>query len=439
LKARQFVIDNPRCALFLDMGLGKTATVLSAILHLLTETTELQSILIVGPKRVVEQTWPDELEKWEQFAPLQYSVIAGTPAQRQAAIKRSAHIYLVSRDNLAWLMLQPHPQYDMLVLDELSSFKNSQSKRFKALKFKAKAFRRVVGLTGTPAPNGLMDLWSQIYLLDGGKRLGPNISTYRATYFNSFSYGAFPEYTPRPEAQRIITESISDICISMTAKDYLDLPDLIPIEHKIHPTTIVEGLYSRLKKDLVLSIQDSTITAVNAAVLAGKLLQFCGGTVYAEDKTPTQIHELKLDALEEIIEAQLGASTLVYYAYQTERDAILQRFGKKVTEVRSEGSIEKWNNHDVPILLAHPASAGHGLNLQHGGNTIVWYNLTYDLELYLQANKRLHRMGQTKPVTIHHLTLNNCIDSQILNTVLKQKGRLQDALTEALTFDKKCA
>lgn len=438
-KAKQFILDNKKCALFLDMGLGKTAIVLSALKHIYSSVLDTSRTLIVGPKRVIEHTWPNELAKWTDFRHFNYSLIIGNIAQRLAAAEKDAHLYLISRDNLEWLTLKTSFNYDMLVIDELSSFKNPQSKRFKSIKFKSHRFKRVVGMTGTPAPNGLLDLWSQVFLLDQGERLGKTITQYRQHYFYAYSYGGFPTYEPKTTAQQQITDKLSDITISMTAKDYLDLPDMIYQEHKLPMEPLVSSQYNRLRKDLMLTIpENEPITAVNAAVLCGKLLQFCGGNIYTvtdnpanADRAVAPVHTMKLDYLDQLIEEANGQPVLVYYAYKHEFKAIKKKYSDAV-DIKSEGAIDAWNRGQIRILLAHPASAGHGLNLQQGGHIIIWYNLIYDLELYQQANKRLHRMGQPHPVMVHHITIESAIDSQILNTTLQKKGKLQDAVIASL-------
>jgi SNF2 family DNA or RNA helicase len=411
------------------MGLGKTAVTLKAIQHLLTETAAYSSCLIVGPKRVIEQTWPDELRKWDDFSALTFSVITGTQAQRLKAAKTLSHIHLISRDNLAWLIESGLFDYDLVILDELSSFKNPSSIRFKRLKSKLHATKKVIGLTGTPVANGMEGLWSQIYCLDSGARLFRTITPFRENFFTKDTWSTFPSFKLRPGAYNAILAQISDICLSMKQEDYLSLPDMIPIEHALPVPAPLRTQYDQFKRDQVLQLTDTpeTLTAMTAGALANKLLQFCGGRVYNEDHVPVTLHQMKLDALQDLIEQANGQPVLIYYSFLHERDAILKLYptAKLITD---PGVIDDWNKGQIPILLAHPASAGHGLNLQEGGHIIIWYNLTYDLELYQQANKRLHRMGQQHPVLIHHITCKGLLDSTILNHVLKEKSSLQSAL-----------
>jgi hypothetical protein len=433
-KAYDYVLSKPSCGLFLDMGLGKTAVVLSAIANLLADDPSTGRILIVGPKRVIEQTWPDELAKWSDFQHIKYSVIAGSAKQRkEAAIRKDVHLHLVSRDNLAWLIKEGLFHFGTVVIDELSSFKNPTSQRFKALKAVLPRVSRVIGMTGTPAPKGLQDLWSQVYLLDSGFRLGKTISAYRQKYFDMSLWGSFPEYKPKTGAQDQIMESIKDICMSMTQEDYLRLPDLVPVQHVLKVPSDLQKTYKDFKEEMVLTLQKEGeyITASNAGVLAGKLLQFCGGNIYGEEREVYNMHTVKIDALEQLYEEANGNPLLVYYAYVHEKNQIMSRFPEAI-DIKSPGAIDKWNAGEVPMMVAHPASAGHGLNLQHGGNTVVWYNMTYDLELYQQACKRLHRMGQTKPVILHHLLMEGGIDYYVLNEVLTRKASLAATIAKEL-------
>jgi SNF2 family DNA or RNA helicase len=415
------------------MGLGKTAVVLSALTHIIGDEPRTPSILIVAPKRVAEDTWPGELRKWDNFCSLSYSLIAGTASRRGLAARTPADLHIVSRDNLDWLLTTIELQYDVIVIDELSSFKNPSSKRFKALKkyLTLNPSTRVIGMTGTPVPNGLIDLWSQIYLLDRGQRLGKTMTAYKDNYFSMSLYGGFPQYDLRPGAERTITDKVSDICMSMSQKDYLELPPVNALQRLITPPEAISILYKELRREMALSIENEPITAVNAAALANKLLQFNGGSIYNEEGEDVHIHDLKLDALEDLIEEANGEPVLVYYTFKSEARRIKERF-KYAVDIKDKGAIEKWNTGRLRLLMGHPASAGHGLNLQAGGRIMVWFNMTYDLELYQQANKRLHRMGQSKPVMIYHILTADGIDSHIYNNVLSGKAKLSDTVVNML-------
>ena len=431
------VMDNEDSGLFLDMGLGKTVTTLTAIDNLIL-LGEVNKVLVIAPKRVAEDTWSTEVDKWEHLKDLRISKIIGTSNQRLKAIKADADIYVIGRDNIAWLVDSCFNNWiwDMCVIDELSSFKSSKSVRFRQLKKVRPYFKRIVGLTGTPAPNSLIDLWPQMYLLDGGKRLGKTITGYKQQYFSPGQSNGYVVYNwnLKEGAEDAIQNKISDICISMMAKDYLDLPERIDNKIKISLSEGAKKKYKQFEKDLVMELGDEDITATNAAVLTGKLLQMANGAIYTENRTVIDIHQEKLKALLEIIEAANGKPVLIFYNFQHDLSRILDYLEiNKLKGKVLEGSedIAKWNKGEIPILLTHPASAGHGLNLQYGGNTIVWFGLTWSLELYQQANARLHRQGQKDMVIIHHLIAKGTVDEDVMKA-LESKEVNQNMLLEAV-------
>lgn len=429
LKSVDHIIDNPRSALFLDMGLGKTVSTLTAIKFLMYEELEVSKTLIIAPKRVAENVWTSEINKWRHISKLKISRIIGTEKQRLAALKDKADIYTISRDNIAWLCAQfggTYLPYDMVVIDELSSFKNHQSMRFKALKKAIPSVDRVVGLTGTPAPNGLIDLWSQIYLLDGGERLGHNITRFREAYFSK-SYSGWG-YDVTPYGESTIPEKIKDIVISMKKEDYLDMKEPIINDIEIHFTSQIKQKYKQFEEEMVLELFSSVdeITATNAAALRSKLLQFSNGAVYDANRVVHHIHDIKLDALEEVIEEANGKPVLIAWSFQHDRDRILKKF-KQSRSLKTEQDIADWNAGKIPIMLMHPASGGHGLNLQSGGNIIVWYGLNDSLELYEQFNARLHRQGQDQVVVINRLLIHGTEDYTV-SANLDRKAKGQDGL-----------
>lgn len=431
------VMDNEDSGLFLDMGLGKTVTTLTAIDNLIF-LGEANKVLVIAPKRVAEDTWGTEIDKWEHLKDLRISKIIGTPAQRKKAVETDADIYVLGRDNVDWIVKQYQFDFkwDMCVIDELSSFKSSKSQRFRQLKKVRPYFKRIVGLTGTPAPNSLIDLWPQLYLLDGGTRLGKTITGFKQQYFSPGLSNGYVVYNwnLKEGSEDAIQNKISDICISMMAKDYLDLPERI--DNKIE-ITLPEGAkkkYKQFEKDLVMELGEEDITATNAAVLTGKLLQMANGAIYTETRAVVDIHDEKLKALLEIIEAANGKPVLIFYNFQHDLSRIMDYLkNNKLKGKVLEGSedISKWNKGEIPILLTHPASAGHGLNLQYGGNTIVWFGLTWSLELYQQANARLHRQGQKDIVIIHHLISKGTVDEDVIKA-LESKEVNQNMLLEAV-------
>lgn len=431
------VIDNSASGLFLDMGMGKTVSTLTAIDDLIL-LGEVNKVLVIAPLRVAEDTWSTEVDKWDHLKHLRISKILGTKKQREEAIDTDADIYVTNRENVDWLVAECFNSWiwDMVVIDELSSFKSSKAKRFRALKKVRPYFKRIVGLTGTPAPNSLIDLWPQIYLLDGGQRLGKTITGYKERYFKPGRRNGYVVYNweLKEGSEEAIQNKISDICISMSAKDYLDIPERVDNRVEITLPIKVMDTYKQLEKDLVLEIGEEDITAANAAVLTNKLLQLANGAIYSEDKEVVRIHDEKLDRLEEIIDIANGKPVLVFYNFKHDYDRISKMLTKnkiKHQTLNTSDDIKKWNNGEIQVALLHPASAGHGLNLQYGGNIIVWFGLTWSLELYQQANARLHRQGQKETVIIHHLIAKGTVDEDVMNA-LANKEVNQNMLLEAV-------
>lgn len=435
----QHILDHDHCALFKEMGLGKTVTTLTAIEFLIYQELEIRNALVIAPKRVAENVWDDEINKWEHLNKLTVSKIIGTPKQRKAALMAKADVYLIGRDNVAWLCSQfggSMLPFDMLVIDELSSFKNPKSVRFKALRKVQPSFQRVVGLTGTPAPNGLIDLWSQIYLLDRGDRLGKFISNYREKYFDiGASKGhVVYKYLLKKGGEAEIHRRISDICLSMKAEDYLKLPDKIENEIKIQFPEKLQKKYDDFEREMVLDLfgqEGSEINAVNAAALSGKLLQFANGAIYDEAKNWHVVHDLKIEALKEIVEDS-ESPVLIGWTFRHDMYRMMEALKKyKPRELKTSEDISDWNEGNIKVLMMHPASGGHGLNLQAGGSTIVWFGQTWSLELYQQFNARLFRQGQTKPVVINKLIAHNTIDQDVVKAQ-RTKSQKQDALMAAV-------
>ncbi|NFA43987.1 DEAD/DEAH box helicase [Clostridium botulinum] len=431
------IIAHQASGLFLDMGMGKTVSSLTAIDNLLF-LGDTGKVLVIAPKRVAEDTWSTEIEKWDHLKNLRISTVLGTPKQRIEAVEKDADIYVTNRENVVWLVDNYFKswKWDTCIIDELSSFKSSKAKRFRALKKVRPYFKRIIGLTGTPAPNSLIDLWPQVYLLDGGERLGKTITGYRERYFTPGDRNQFVvfNYNLKDGAEEAIHNKISDICVSMKAKDYLDLPERIDNKIYIDLPKKVKDQYRELEKDLIIQLDNEDITATNSAVLTGKLLQMCNGAVYSEGKEIVEVHDEKLNALMDIIEAANGKPVLIFYSFK--HDLIrIQEFLKKNKlkgqELDGPEDIKKWNNGEIPILLLHPASAGHGLNLQYGGNIVVWFGLTWSLELYQQANARLHRQGQKETVIIHHIIAKNTVDEDVIKA-LTNKEVNQNILLEAV-------
>lgn len=409
-----------------------TLTAVKALL----EDFAVSKVLVVAPLRVAATVWAEEALKWDHLQDLRIVKVLGDARTREAALREDAEIYVINRENIPWLVDHQAKTkvwpFDMLVLDELSSFKSSKAERFKALRRVLPAVRRVVGLTGTPAPNGLLDLWSQIYLLDKGERLGRTITSYRDRWFIPGHRNGMVVYNwvPIRGASAEIYSRIGDICMSMTAEDYLQMPDRVDITIPVKLSEKARRAYDTLEKDLVLPMRGETITAQNAAVLAGKLLQIANGAVYTEDHKWQLVHDTKLDALEDLIEAANGEPVLVYYAYQHDEERICRRFPQAV-RLKGYDEVQRWNAGEIPLLIAHPASAGHGLNLQRGGHILVWFGLTWSLEQYQQANARLYRQGQDKPVKIYHLVAQDTVDEGVAK-ILTGKAERQDALIDAV-------
>lgn len=433
------MVNDDKLGLMLDMGLGKTIITLTAIADLKFNRFAVDKVLIIAPKKVAEATWTDEIAKWDHLSLLKAELVLGSTQKRVRALSKKADIYVINRENVQWLVdyYQNSWPFDMVVLDEWSSFKNHQSKRFKSLKIIRKKIKRIVGLTGTPAPNGLIDLWAQIYLLDEGERLGNTIGKYRERYFTPGQRNATVifNYDAKEGSNEAIQNKISDICISMKADDYLELPDIIYEEIPVALDSKAQKSYDELEREMILALDTGEeISVANAAALSNKLLQLANGALYNEKRDVTEIHDCKLERFLELIEQLNGKPALVFYNFQHDRDRIIKALEKSKLRLRvlktPQDQID-WNNKEIDILLAHPASAAYGLNLQAGGNHVVWFGLNWSLELYQQANKRLHRQGQTEKVIIHHLVCKNTRDEDVMEA-LQNKGDVQDALVESL-------
>lgn len=437
--AIQFIRENPVVALLLDMGLGKTAITLMAINSLMYDDFDVGKVLIVAPLRVAKNTWPSEIQKWDQLKGLTYSLVTGSATQRKKALEKDADIYIINRENVPWLVNTSGVEWkwDMLVLDELSSFKNHQTARHKALMKVRPKVRRVVGLTGTPSSNGLMDLFAEYKVLDMGERLGKFIGQYRLNYFkpDRFNGNIVYSYKLLPFAEEKIYEKISDITISMKAIDYLDMPELISNEYPVVLEEDELKQYQEMKKQLILSTPEHEVTAANAASLSNKLSQFSNGAVYTDDGDVITFHDKKLDALEDVIESANGKPMLVAYYYKHDYDRItarLEALGVNYSKIDTDESISKWNKGEIAVGLLHPQSCGHGINLQEGGNTLIWFGITWSLELYQQTIGRLYRQGQnSKTVTVIHLVTQGTIDERILKA-LSDKDTTQSALIDAV-------
>jgi len=429
--ATEFVLEHPYCGLILDMGLGKSVITLTALWDLILDSFDCGRVLVVAPKRVAEDTWPKELAKWDHLKGLTYSLVMGSEKERRLALSKRAFLYIINRENVSWLVENYRWDFDTLVIDELSSFKSAKAQRFRALKKVRPLIKRVIGLTGTPSPNTLIDLWPQIYLLDMGQRLGRFVTHYRERFFvpDKRNREMVYSYKPREGAEQKIYDLIGDICISMKAADHLQMPELISNRVEVKLNQHERRLYDTLRKDMVLQLKDGEIDAVNAAALSGKLLQMAGGAVYDSEGRTLRIHDRKLDVLEDLIEAANGKPLLVAYWYKHERDRIQQRF--QVREILTTKDIDDWNAGRIPVALMHPASVGHGINLQQGGSTLVWFGLTWSLELYQQTNARLWRQGQKNAVVIQHLVTTGTHDEDVMRA-LERKNMGQAALIEAV-------
>lgn len=435
------IIDNTHTGLFLDMGLGKTVATLTAISKLIY-CLEVGKVVIIAPKRVARDVWIDEIQKWEHLNHLKVSLVMGTEKQRLAALKENADIYTISRDNVSWLIglyggsMLP---FDMCVIDESSSFKNHKSLRFKALKKVQPCFDRVVLLTGTPSPKGLINLWSQLYLLDRGERLGRTISEYRRRYFTPGQTKGHIvyNYNVNRGADQLIKEAIKDVCVSMTAKDYLDLPEVIENDIELRLTPELQDRYKEFEKEKVLELlegleEGEAVSAVTGAALSNKLIQFANGVVYDEDKNAHLIHEIKLKLIEEIVEDAEGDPILIAWSRRSERDLLMERLKKyKPREFQTREDMLDWNEGKIKVMMMHPASGGHGSNLQYGGNRLIWYSLNWDLELYQQFNARLARQGQTKSVTLTRLLMAGTEEMRVARS-LASKGNTQADLMKSI-------
>ena len=434
--ATDFILTHPISAILIQMGLGKSVITLNAIYDLCLDSFYIRKVLVIAPLRVCSGVWPAEIQKWDHLKGLTYSLAVGTEEERRAALQQITDIHIINRENIQWLIEESGLpfDYDMIVIDELSSFKSHQAKRFKSLMKVRPLVQRIVGLTGTPSSNGLMDLWAEFRLLDMGKRLGRFITHYRDEFFQPDKRNGMQvfSYKPRPGAEEEIYRRIGDITISMKSTDYLQMPECLMNEARVTLSDNERKDYDTLRKELVLTLGDEEIDAVNAAALSGKLCQMANGAVYSEDKRSIHLHDRKLDMLEDLIEGANGKPVLVAYWYKHDLERIRKRF--KVREIKTTGDIDDWNAGAIPVGLIHPASAGHGLNLQAGGSTLIWFGLTWSLELYQQTNARLWRQGQTDTVVIHHIITQGTIDEQIMKA-LQSKDKTQAALIEAVKAD----
>lgn len=432
--AIDFILAHKEAGLLLDMGLGKTVITLTAIHKLMRENFEVGRVLIVAPLRVAQTVWDAEIEKWNHLKGLRVSKVLGPEKARLEALKAEADIYVINRENLAWMIekIGNAWPWDMVVLDELSSFKSRASERWKALRRVRGRFTRIVGLTGTPAPNGLLDLWPQMYLLDRGQALGKTLGGYRDMYFNPGRRNGHIvfDWRLKPGADEQIYKRLDGVCVSMQAKDYLRLPPRIDNVVKVTLDSKAKSLMDTMERDCVLELAGQEILAPSAAAVSNKLLQMAQGAVYDEDGGYTVIHSAKLDTLQDIVEAANGQSVLVYYSYKFDLERIKKAFPEAV-ELKGEAEVKAWNAGKIQLLVAHPASAGHGLNLQAGGSLLVWYGLPWSLELYAQANARLYRQGQQNGVVIHHLVADGTIDEDVM-AALSRKADSQQALMDAV-------
>lgn len=430
------VINDPRIGLLLDMGLGKTAITLTAVWELKYRRFCVAKALVIAPKKVAQSTWSGESAKWDHLRMLRTSLVMGTATQRIRALATPADVYVINRDNVKWLVeyYRNAWPFDMVIVDELSSFKDSSSKRWKALRSILPRINRLVGLTGTPAPNGLEDLWAQVYLLDQGERLGKTLGQYRERYFNHNPYRH--EFKAKDGADASVHEAIRDICISMSAKDYLQLPECLTVNVPVELDAQAAKAYRELERTMLLTVPEGEITATSAIALSNKLLQLCNGAVYDEDRQPLEVHTCKLDALAECVEGLNGQHALVFYSFRHDIPRILTALrgvkkGIRIRELKTPADEAAWNRGEVDILLTHPASSAYGLNLQDGGHHVIWYGLNWSLELYQQANARLYRQGQQHPVIIHRLVVQGGLDEDVIKAI-EDKRDTQDALLEAL-------
>lgn len=430
------IINNKKYGLFLDMGLGKTVSTLTAIEKLKYDYLEVDKVLVIAPKRVAEDTWAQEIAKWYHLSHLTISLVLGTSKQRTEALAKDADIYITNKENTKWICekFRKDWPFDMLVIDELSTFKSSSSQRFKILKKQMPLVNRFVGLTGTPAPNNLMDIWSQIYLIDGGERLGKSMTKFRQNFFyptHQLTEHVF-NWELKDGAKDEIYDKISDVTVSMESKDYLKMPERIDNVQEVKLSKKERAIYDQLKEDMVIEDETDTnkdIEALTSATLTQKLLQLSNGAVYTSDGTYKPIHDKKLERLDEIIEEAQGKPILLFYSFKHDKERILERYD--FAEELKGDYMERWNNGDIKLLIAHPASAGHGINLQYGGSIAVWFGLTWSLEQYEQANARLFRQGQTETTVIHHIMTENSVDQDVYKG-LQNKQLGQNALMQAV-------
>lgn len=433
--AENFILNNAAAGLLLDMGMGKTAISLTAADKLLFDYFAVRKVLVIAPLKPARETWPPEAKKWDHLRHLRFSLILGSKKERIAACSKEADIYIINREQVVWLVdyYKSAWPFDMVIIDELSSFKSSKAQRFRALKKVRKYITRIVGLTGTPSPNGLLDLWPEMYLLDEGKALGKTLTSYRETYFVPDKRNATTIFSWKPKdgAEDAIYERLDGLCISMKSSDYLKLPDRLMLRREFELSEKAAELYRTLERDTLLPFADGDIDAPTAAILTNKLLQVAGGAAYDENGNVKILHEDKLEALDQLIEEANGQPVLVFYAFRHELERILARYTEAV-DIKEKDAVTRWNQGEVPILLAHPASAGHGLNLQEGGHIAIWYSLPTSLELYQQVNKRLHRPGQKSTVLIHHILMKGTYDYRVLDNILAPKEVRQNACLEAL-------
>ena len=441
--AIRWILKNPRCGLFLDMGLGKTVSTLTAIQQLMDDC-EVSRTLVVAPKKVAETTWTTEAQKWDHLKSLKVAKVMGTEKQRKLALAEKADVYVIGRDSFVWLVgifggMLP---FDVLVIDELTSFKSSKSNRFKAMRMATPTAKRVIGLTGTPAPNGLIDLWAQMYCIDMGERLGRSVTKYRETYFETHKWNnIIVRCNVKKGYDEVIRKKIADICLSMQAKDYLQLPDLINHTIKVQLSSTTMPAYTKFEREKVLQFQDehqgetANVLAQSAAGLMNKLSQFANGAIYDDERNVHHVHDEKLDRLAEIIEAANGSSVLVFYQYKHDAARIAEKFNKayRVKVYTDEKQLIEWNAGQVDILLAHPASTAFGLNMQDGGHYIVWFGTGWNLELYQQANARLHRQGQQYPVQVYNLVCSGTVDERA-EAALENKKGVQQGLLDSLNY-----
>ena len=435
----EFLKTHPEAMLILEMGLGKSVITLTAILDLMFDSFDVGRVLVIAPLRVAESVWPQERAAWEQANFLHMSVITGSAKQREAALHTPADVYVINRENLKWLVdyLDDWP-FDMVVVDELSSFKNHQSQRWKALRKVRPKIKRMIGLTGTPASNGLMDLWAEVFLIDNGQRLGRFIGRYREAYFKAAGMNPYTgvvfNYVPLPGAEEAIYGRISDIAVSMKALDYLDMPKFIPVTHTVEMEPAERVLYDEMRKELLVEVDGECIDAANAAVLSGKLLQMANGALYNADREVREIHKQKLLMLEDLIEQANGQNVLIAYWYQHDHDRIMEHLkakGYTPRDIKADADIADWNAGKIQVGLISPASAGHGVNIQKGGHILIWFSMIWSLEMYQQTNARLWRQGQKHVVTVHHIVCKDTVDEDVLKA-LEHKDTMQQNLISAV-------